>query len=174
MSERARQLHASAERQLAELLALVSTQTHETLRQPCPGRQKLGDGSVGALIAHTAENYQRIADFAAGRGQQASGHVPPRGAHKLPRFLRAGGHRPPDHGSRFTAATADPGPITQQLTAARRSLAQIATLSDQQLDAVPLDGSFRFCDGQRSLQQVLEALLKHQDRQLDTIRAAGG
>lgn len=92
----------------------------------------------------------------------------------MSRFLRVLGHRPPDHGSQFTADATDPQRIAQELPAAHQSLAQIATLSDQQLDAVPPDGSFRFCDGRRTLGDVFQALLKHQDRQLQTIRAVGG
>jgi hypothetical protein len=52
--------------------------------------------------------------------------------------------------------------VVGQLSASRDTLGQIAELTDTQLDAIPPDGSFRFCDGHRTLEQVLASLLKHQ------------
>jgi hypothetical protein len=174
MSPRATQLHAVADQQVSDLLGLVSRQTPETLQRPCPGRQKLGDGTVGALIAHTADNYERIAGFASGQDVLATDHVPPTGGHTLPRFLRALGHTRPEHGGNYTAQPAEPQALRDQLDGIHASLAQVADLTDDQLDAVPAEGSFRFCDGKRTFEEVLRALLKHQARQLDTIRSAGG
>jgi hypothetical protein len=51
---------------------------------------------------------------------------------------------------------------------------QIADLTDRELDAIPPEGSFRFCDGRRSLEAVLASLLKHQAHQLATLEAAVG
>jgi hypothetical protein len=48
----------------------------------------------------------------------------------------------------------------------------MAELTDDQLDSVPPVGSFRFCDGQRTLEQVVASLLKHQGRQVDAMKAA--
>ena len=177
MSRRAEQLHDRVDRQVSELLRLVNEQTDESLRRPC-GREKLGDGSLGALIAHTADNWERISELAAGavteRAEQAQpGGAQPGGAHRAPRLLRALRHRHDDHGGgAYSAASADPTRIDRQLTSARMSLRRIATLTDPQLDAVPPAGSFRFCDGKRTLEQVMSALLKHQEQQLDAIRAA--
>ncbi|MBV8713036.1 MAG: hypothetical protein JOY56_14705 [Solirubrobacterales bacterium] len=42
----------------------------------------------------------------------------------------------------------------------------------EQLDRVPAKDSFRFCDGERTLEQVLLGLLKHQDHQVQALRAA--
>ena len=53
------------------------------------------------------------------------------------------------------------GGVVEQLSASRATLGRIAELTDAQLDAIPPDGSFRFCDGQRTLEQVLASLLKH-------------
>ena len=39
-------------------------------------------------------------------------------------------------------------------------------------DAIPPKDSFRFCDGERTLEQVLVALLKHQGHQVDAIETA--
>jgi len=172
MGRRAEQLHDEADRQIAELLQVVGAQTAETLKRA--GRQKLGDGTLGALLLHTADNYQRIADFASGSEEPPSGHRPPKGAHKMPRFVRALGHRAPDHDSNYSAGQADPQGITEQLSAARQSLTQLATLTDERLDSIPPDGSFRFCDGKRTFEQVLAALLKHQDRQIDAHRHLSG
>jgi hypothetical protein len=32
------------------------------LHLPCAGREKLGDGTVGAVAMHTADNYLRIVE----------------------------------------------------------------------------------------------------------------
>src|SRR6516164_2669297 len=63
MTERTSQLHATADEQIGELLDLISTIDEATARRPCPGREKLGDGTVAANARHTADNYQRIAAF---------------------------------------------------------------------------------------------------------------
>jgi hypothetical protein len=172
MTQRAKHVAAAADLQIEQLLSFVKDQTRETLQRPCPGRQKLGDGSLGAFISHMADNWQRIADFAAGRGQQLPGHSPPARTHKMPRFLTAFGHRRPDHTSAYSADAADPQEIASRLIAARGLVTQIGALSEQQLDAVPAEGSFRFCDGKRNLEEVLRALLRHQDRQIGAIRSA--
>jgi hypothetical protein len=62
--------------------------------------------------------------------------------------------------------------VVKQLSASRDSLGQIADLTDSQLDAIPPNDSFRFCDGQRTLEQVLANLFKHQDHQADALKAA--
>jgi hypothetical protein len=49
VSARTEQLHATAEAQIDELIALMATLDEAALRLPCPGREKLGDGTVGAL-----------------------------------------------------------------------------------------------------------------------------
>jgi hypothetical protein len=72
----------------------------------------------------------------------------------------------------YAAAPAQPREIAQRLAAAREDLAPIARLTDLQLDDIPPKGSFRFCDGQRTLEQVLAGLLQHQDRQVQTLEAA--
>jgi hypothetical protein len=62
--------------------------------------------------------------------------------------------------------------VLSQLSASRESLSQIAELTDRQLDAIPPKDSFRFCDGQRTLEQVLASLLKHQSHQVAALTAA--
>ena len=40
------------------------------------------------------------------------------------------------------------------------------------VDQVPPKDSFRFCDGQRTLEKVLAGLLKHQAHQLEALKTA--
>lgn len=153
MTERGKALHAIADGQVAELIALVSTLDEAALRRPCPGREKLGDGTVGAIVRHTADNYQRIADFV-----QTSDRMS--GAHQ------------PRHGNGYSSDRIDLGAVVEQLTDSRNTLGRIAELTDSQLAAIPPEGSFRFCDGQRSTEQVLESLVKHQGHQVQALRTA--
>ena len=62
--------------------------------------------------------------------------------------------------------------MLEQLSASRDTLGRIAKLTDSQLDAIPPKGSFRFCDGQRTLEQVLVGLLKHQGHQVEALKTA--
>jgi hypothetical protein len=187
MTERGTPLHATADAQVGELIYLLSTLDETALRRPCPAREKLGDGTIAAATRHTADNYQRIAGFVQTSEQMSGGHgAGQNGAHRIPRFLRALGHGPADHGpardaahapggghaDQYTADTIDAAALTGQLSRTRDSLGAIAKLTDRQLDTIPPKGSFRFCDGQRTLEQVLASLLKHQRHQVDALTAA--
>lgn len=184
MSERGTQLHATADQQIAEVIDLVATLDDTTLRLPCSGREKLGDGTIAASVQHTADNYQRIANFVETSYRRMGGREPNgRGAHHVPRFVQALGHRAHDnaehshlvagrHEDQYTADNIDLDAVREQLRATRETLSRIATLTDSQLQASPPDGSFRFCDGQRTLDQVLTSLLKHQAHQVKAIAAA--
>lgn len=183
MSERAEHLHATADRQLQALIELLGVADETAMRRPCPGREKLGDGTIRAMAAHTADNYQRIAIFVAtsDRASVANGSGE-RSRNRIPRLMRALGHQPPpdgQHGRRmhgddrqYTAESVTAAELVERLTTARVDLERIAELPDDRLDAVPAEGSFRFCDGQRTLGQVLDGLLKHQDHQVQTLTAA--
>jgi hypothetical protein len=57
MNERGTQLLETANAQTDELIGLISTGGEAALRLPCPGREKLGDGTVAACALHTADNY---------------------------------------------------------------------------------------------------------------------
>jgi hypothetical protein len=48
MNERGTQLLETANAQTDELIGLISTGGEAALRLPCPGREKLGDGTVAA------------------------------------------------------------------------------------------------------------------------------
>jgi hypothetical protein len=183
MTERGKQLHAATDEQIAELIGLILALDETALRRPCPGREKLGDGTVGASVRHTADNYQRIAAFIQTSDRISAAHQPGQpGSHRIPRFLRAIGHGPADHAEHnpgtgqhddhYSADTIDLSAVLEQLSASRATLGRIAELTDSQLDAIPPDGSFRFCDGQRTLEQVLAGLLKHQAHQIEAIQAA--
>jgi hypothetical protein len=182
MTDRAKELHLIADRQIAELLGLISTLDEDSARAPCPGRQKLGDGTVAACVRHTADNYQRIAAFITTSDQMSAGHGRSQhGGHRMPGFLRSLGHGPErhadngsrtaDHDDQYTADNTDLSRVATQLSTTRERIGQIAELTDSQLDAIPPDGAFRFCDGQRTLDEVLFNLLKHQAHQLDALKA---
>jgi hypothetical protein len=183
MSERGQQLHATADQQIADLIDLLATLDESTLRLPCPGREKFGDGTIAASAQHTADNYRRIAGFVE-TSDRMTGRSDPNGhgAHRVPRFLTALGHRSPEHAAhihdsagphddQYTAENIDLHALLEQLSTTRESLERIATLTDSQLQTIPPDGSFRFSDGQRTLDQVLTSLLKHQSHQIEAVTA---
>jgi YHS domain-containing protein len=183
MTERAHELSTTADRQIAELIDMLSTLDQAALDRPCTGREKLGDGTIGAAVQHTADNYQRIAAFVQTSTRMSAAHRPAvHGGHRIPRFLRDLGHGPQDHAPRdhgadqhdngYTATNLDLDAAIEQLNAARDTLGRIAELTNSQLDQVPPKNSFRFCDGQRTLEQVLAGLLKHQAHQVEALSAA--
>jgi hypothetical protein len=186
MSERANQLYATADEQVGELLDVVSAIDEATSRRPCPGREKLGDGTVAANARHTADNYERIVAFLSETDSVSAERQQVRGrAHRLPRALGILGHGSPraehgpggdpgQHAVPYTADNTDLGALIEQLGTTRGALARLAALTDSQLDEIPPAGSFRFADGKRIVEQVLVSLLKHQGRQLDALRAAVG
>lgn len=181
MSERGNQLLDTADGQISALIALFSARGETALSRPCPGREKLGDGTVAALALHTADSYLRITGFlqaasqmpAAGTGQ---------GRHRVPPFLLARGHATHGHEDRgqhegtkhgdYRAEKVDSRVLLERLSAGRDSLADLADLTDARLDGVPPAGSFKFCDGQRTLEQVVASLLNHQAHQIDAMKAA--
>jgi hypothetical protein len=181
MTERGQQLYATADGQIAELIGLISTLDDATLRLPCPGREKLGDGTVAASMRHAADNYHRIAAFVRTSDRMSGAHPTRPGARRVPWLGRALGHGPEDHtehgpgadqhDDQYAAGNIDLDALVKQLTASRDTLARVAVLTDSQLDAIPPKDSFRFCDGQRTLEQVLASLVKHQSHQLDALKA---
>lgn len=178
MSERATQLFDTADGQLSEIIVLISSAGEAALSLPCPGREKMGDGTVAACVAHTADRYRKIAEFL----QVASRMSGARARHQMPGFLRGRGHGPGAHANDghdeggkegdYTAQSVDLDGLLERLSAARDALNLLGALTDEQLDTVPPEGSFRFCDGQRTLEQVIASLLKLQSHQADAVRAA--
>lgn len=149
MDPRAEAIYAKAAEQIDTLVELAAGLDAADLRRPCPGRERLGDGSVGTVLAHTIDNYLRIAAFVAGAAVPAEG-----------------GHRHGHHGS---AEIAGPDELRHRLTRARSDLGRIAELDDDALDSVPAAGTFRFCDGNRTVEQILAALLTHQGHQVEAL-----
>jgi hypothetical protein len=183
MSERGIQLHETADAQISELIGLFSTRSEAALSLPCPGREKLGDGTVAALALHTADSYLRIAGFLQATGQTPGAHAEAiQGRHRIPRALLARGHAPPGHSESghddgvhdgdYTADNVDLHDLLDLLSAGRDALSLLADVNDERLDTVPPTGSFRFCDGQRTLEQVVASLLNHQAHQIDAMKAA--
>jgi len=78
MSERGNQLLETADRQIGELIGLVSRGSEADLSRPCRGRDKLGNGTVGALASHTADSYLRIAAFLKATIRMLPGPTPSR------------------------------------------------------------------------------------------------
>jgi hypothetical protein len=184
MSERANQLHATVDDQLAVLIGLLATLDETTLRLPCPGREKLGDGTIAASTQHTADNYQRIAKFIKTSDKTRGRTADEYRGHRVPRFLRSLGHQPPDHAdhrtdegagghdNQYTADNIDLRTLLRRLDTTRETLTQIALPTDPKLQTIPPDGSFRFCDGKRTLDEVIESLFRHQNHQIEAINAA--
>lgn len=149
MTARAAALSGVAEGQLRTLIDRLSARGDDVLRLPCPGREKLGDGTVGACASHTADNYLRLAALLGGADP---------GAHDAP--YRAD-------------AVALPG-LVARLAGARRALRALGDLPDAQLDAVPPAAQMRFVDGERTLEQIVRSILTHQGHQVDAISRALG
>jgi hypothetical protein len=149
MSERGAKLFEAADRQVAGLLKLLSTRGEGALERPCPGREELGDGTVSATTRHIIRVYELLA-----------------------RFLSGQEHEPGLHGSRQGGEPVELSQLQQQLCAARTALEPLADLPDRELDAVPGNGSFRFCDGRRTLQQVIARVLAHQEHHVDALNGA--
>ncbi len=180
-------LHQAADDQISELIALLSEQDERALMLPCPGREKLGDGTVAALTSHTADNYLRIADFLQANRLTGSREGSER-RHRNPRFLGAhlshgpgrhtegrptdGRHGASSHSGHYAAETIELPGLLERLSLGRNSLSLLAALTDEELDRVPPASGMRFCDGQRTLDQVLTSLLRHQGHQLDALIAA--
>ena len=153
---RADALFEQADRQIIALTALLAGQEDALLARPCPGRERLGDGTIGAVALHTVENYGRIVAFVQGvAGHDEAGH--------------GHGH---GHGGHLRAANARLDELGDQLDAVSQALRFIVTLSDQRLDVVPPAGEMRFADGQRTLEQIVTSVLRHQRHQLDALQAA--
>jgi hypothetical protein len=150
MSRRAHLLHESADRHTAQLAEQLSAAGRTGLGRPCPGREKLGHGTVAAVAAHTIDNYQRIARFVAGHQDRGMPSCPDR-------------HR---------ASEIDPRALVARLAVARDALAAIERLTDEQLDLVPPVSEMKFVDGQRTVEQIVASLLKHQRHQIAALTSA--
>jgi hypothetical protein len=157
MSEHGTQLLHTASRQIAELLELLSTRGQDALGLPCPGREQLGNGTVGATAQHASRVYHQLAGFIRAN-HQAPG----------PRSAREHDH----HRQMHKPERIELQQLRQQLSAATIELSPLAELTGEQLQSVPPVGSFRFCDGQRTLERVIASVLRHQDHHITALNAA--
>jgi hypothetical protein len=162
MSGRGTRLLETVDGQISELIAILSSRDDAALRLPCPGREKLGDGTVAACAMHTADNYHRIAAFL--QGQRGGGHT------RIAKLLHR--HGEDQHQDNYQADNIDLAAVLDRLSAARAALRVLGDLTDAQLDTVPPASEMKFCDGQRTLEQIMANLLTHQNHQLDALRAA--
>ena len=160
MSERGTRLLETVDRQISELIAIVSIKDEAALTLPCAGREKLGDGTIAACAVHTADNYHRIAGFLNGDARQ----------HRIARFLH--GHGQGKHPGDYSAENINLKTVLDRLTTGRVALSTLADLTDEQLDTIPPARDMKFCDGQRTLEQIVTNMLKHQNHQLDAMKAA--
>jgi hypothetical protein len=174
MSERGTQLFQIADGQLSALIGLFSTCEEAAVSLPCPDREKLADGTVGAVATHTADNYVRIADFIAAGAAAPPGKETHRSfrsiASRLGRHGR-GEHGPWMHGPGAAGST-DRAGVLDRLSKGRDAMGVLAGLTDEQLDTVPPASDMKFCDGQRTLEQIVTNLLNHQSHQLDALKGA--
>ena len=162
MNERGTQLQETANGQISELIALISASGEAGLRLPCPGREKLGDGTVAACAMHTADNYHRIAGFL--QGQRGVGRT------RIAKLLHR--HRGDQHRDNYQADDIELPALLDRLSAGRAALSVLADLTEAQLDSVAPASETKFCDGQRALQQIVTNLLHHQSHQLEALRRA--
>lgn len=174
MSERAAQLFQTADRQIGDLIALLGAAEDAALHAPCPGREKLGDGTIAAVAMHTADNYHRIAGYLGGEAQPA--HRKPDRGRRIPvlggAHERRGGH---DHSGgevEYRSDNIDPRILLDRLETARVQLGPLAELSDEQLAVAPPASEMRFTDGKRTLEQIVDSLLNHQRQQCTALSAA--
>jgi hypothetical protein len=176
MSERGAQLFQMADGQLSELICLLSRSDEAALSLPCPGREKLADGTVGAVATHTADNYVRIAGFIAGDAAAP----PSNSTHRSFRSIasRLGRHGRGEHGPWMhgpgAAGTTDRAGVLDRLSKGREAMQILAELTEEQLDTVPPASEMKFCDGQRTLEQIATSLLNHQSHQLGALKGALG
>jgi hypothetical protein len=111
---------------------------------------------------HTADNYHRIAAFL--QDQRGGGHT------RIAKLLHR--HGKDKHPDNYRADNIHLPALLDRLSAGRAALSVLADLTEAQLDTVPPASEMKFCDGQRTLQQIVTNLLNHQSHQLDALRNA--
>jgi hypothetical protein len=132
---------------MRDLIELLSLGVEATLSLPCPARAKLGDGTVAALALHTADTYHGIAGLLGG----ADTHT---------------------HGDAYRSEDTDLRSLLDRLSAAQAALAVLANLLDRQLDSVLPASDMRFCDGKRTLEQIVTSMLRHQAHNVEAVKSA--
>src|SRR4051794_20724480 len=74
---RGARLRDLAAAQIDDLARVLSALGQSALARPCPGRARLGDGTVGSVARHTADRYLDIARFARSGAATSGGHPGP-------------------------------------------------------------------------------------------------
>ena len=157
MSERGARLMAKAQRQLSEMIEFFGTLDEADLRKPCTeeSAEDSPGETVAAVAAYTAEGYHHL-----GRFLEAAGYVS-----GIPETGNGHGH------GHVPEALPD---MRDRLVVGKSLIGLLGDLTDEQLDSVPPAGSSRFSDGCRTLDQVIEAVITHQEAHLLTMRRAVG
>jgi hypothetical protein len=160
MSEGESNLVATLDAQVSELMDVLHANGEDALGRQCIGRENLGDGTIAAAALHAADSYQRIAQLVQRAATMAAAgtdeHFP---------------QRSHGHDATYTAENVQLDDVIHQVVEGRRRLvAAVAELSDAQLRLVPPAGSARFCDGQRTLEEVVAAALSHQQQHIKAIK----
>lgn len=150
-ASRARRLHLAAQGQLDAVAAALTTSDAAALERPCPGRERLGDGSIGAVAQHVIDRWLDIAGFATA-GDSTHSHAD---------MTHAQDRSVPSRGA-----------LLARIELVDSAITVLGHLSDAQLDAPVPAGAMRFGDGERTLEQVLVAVIKHQQHQVDAVSAA--
>ena len=124
---------------------------------------------------HMADNYDRIAGLLDTEPESPAAETGS-SRHPIPRFARAAGHRigpgAGGHAADYAAEDIEFARLVDRLSIGHAALRRLADLTDEQLDAVPPASEMRFCDGRRTLHEILTSLFKHQQHQLDAVRTA--
>jgi hypothetical protein len=147
MSRQGLKLLQTADAQISELIELFSGRDDGVLARPCPARAKFGDGTIGAVALHTAENYARIATFLDNQPDNGHADARPVQAVTVPALLKV-------------------------LNGSRDALRLLGDMSEERLSEVPPAGTMRFCDGRRTLEEVVTGQLTHQARNVEMLKAA--
>jgi hypothetical protein len=163
MTGRGTRLLDTASGQIAELYQLLCAGGEDALRLASPRRQNLGDGTVGATAEHVARAYQMLAQSirALAQGSEAASAGEPQ-------------HHPGYHHRGHDGERATLPQLLGQLSAAAGALAALAEVTDRQLDSIPPAGAFRYCDGRRTLEQVVVSALGHQQHHVDALKQVLG
>ena len=161
MSERGIALMTKVSRQLDEMAEFFGTLGEADLRKPC--LKDDAGSTVGAVAARAAEVSHYL-----GRFLEATGYVPG--------SLATGNSH--NHGDNYGHGHAAPEalPHLQDLldrrTGGKAAISLLSDLTDEQLDNVPPAGSGRFCDGRRSLERAIDAVIAHQAALLKMLKRA--
>lgn len=149
MAPRAIELMERANRQIDEIAALFGAIAEADLAKPSAERPRR---TVGDEAAHIAEGYHFLGRFLQGylSGAQPSGGV---------------------HGHGVAPSLSG---LRERLAGSRAVIAELAKLTDEQLDSVPPAKSSRFSDGRRTLEQVTEEVIAHQASHLAELKRSVG